>query len=109
MNGSTLTLEEILKHVDEKVGDVVDNKIGSFLWKIVGGLVVAALGVAVAWGSLYTRVDKTEQDVMKLEQTAAVFLSRDQVEDILGGRDQRLSNIEASIMRIEKKLDTLKK
>lgn len=108
MNTSNMTLEQILEHVDERVGDIVESKVGGFLWKIVGGLVVAAIGVAVAWGMLNTRVDQAESDIVKLEQSAAVFLSRDQVEDLLGGRDQRLNNIEASLGRIEKKLDQIK-
>lgn len=102
-----MSLEQILEHVDQRVGEIVEAKVGGFLWKIVGGLVVAGLGVAVAWGMLNARVAQNTVDIVSLEQSAAVFLSRDQVEDLLGGRDQRLNNIEQSLMRIEKKLDSI--
>lgn len=106
--GTSLTLEQILEHVDERVGQIVETKVGGFLWKIIGGLVVAALGIAVAWGMLNARVDQAEQNITNLEQSAAVFLTRTNVEDLLGARDQRLTNIEASLQRIEKKLDAIK-
>jgi len=102
-----MSLEQILEHVDQRVGEIVEAKVGGFLWKIVGGLVVAGLGVAVAWGMLNARVAQNTEDIGMLEQSAAVFLSREQVEDLLGGRDQRLNNIEQSLLRIEKKIDSI--
>lgn len=101
------TLEAVLQHVDERIGEVVDSKIGAFLWKVLAGFILAGLGVAVSWGMLNARVNQAEKDITTLEQSAAVFLSRQDVEDLLGGRDQRLNNIEQSLMRIEKKLDQL--
>lgn len=105
--GTSLSLEQILEHVDERVGQIVESKIGGFLWKIVAGFILAALGVAVTWGMLNERVNQAENNITALETSSSVFLSRQDVEDLLGGRDQRLNNIEATLMRIEKKLDQL--
>lgn len=105
--GTSLSLEQILEHVDERVGQIVEAKVGAFLWKLIGGLLLAAFGVAVTWGMLNERVNQAENNITALESSASVFLSRQDVEDLLGGRDQRLNNIEATLMRIEKKLDQL--
>ena len=100
------TLEEILGHVDDRIGEVIESKMGAFLWKLLTGFIVTGIIAAISVGALYNRVGQNEQDISALDQSAAVFITRENVEDILGVRDNRLDNIEASLMRIEKKLDT---
>ena len=49
--------------------------------------------------------EANQSDVSALKQGASVILSREQLDDILSSRDIRITNIERTVERIEKKLD----
>ena len=76
----------------------------------VGILAALALQTfSVGWylATLNAQVNQNSQAISELRTGATVYLTREQLEDILGARDQRLSNIEGSVSRIEKKLDAV--
>ena len=97
--------EEQLRHIESHVGGIIDSRISKFLTRIVLTFAGGAIIVAVSWGALFVKVNRNTEDISALSNTANVSISRDQLDDILGSRDQRLTNIEASISRIETKLD----
>jgi hypothetical protein len=101
--------EHSFSEIITEVESIVETKIGSFLWKIVAGFVVGAIAFAIAWGTLQQRVAANEETLNDLKDTTPAYLTREQVQDLLGARDQRLSNIEEATKRIEGKLDQLTK
>ena len=96
-------LDDIITHVE----GVVENKIGSFLWKIVAGFILAVITFAVGWGMLQQKVENNTKVISALQNTSSIYLTRQQVEDLLGGRDQRLTAIESTASRIEAKVDRI--
>jgi hypothetical protein len=73
---------------------------------IVAALVIQTFAIGWYLASLDAQVRSNSEEIDALKSGATVYLTRAQLEDILGGRDQRLLNIESSVGRIEKKLDT---
>ena len=65
--------------------------------------------VAVAW--YFAQQDATirqhSEAIAKLESGTSVYISRDQLDDLLGARDEKTANIEKTLIRIELKLDKI--
>jgi len=101
------TTEEMLEYSDRRVGEIIDTKFSKFVWKMALFFVLSMVAFAVAWGSLVTKVDTNTENIKELQQGSLAYLTRQQVDDLLGVRDEKLSNIESGIMRLEKKLDNL--
>lgn len=73
------------------------------------GIVILLLGqiCGTVWyaSSLAAQVDQNTREIAALKTNAVAFITRSQLEDVLGGRDQRLTNIEAGVTRLEAKFD----
>ncbi len=76
-------------------------------WNAAIILTLIVYGVGFTWylAKLDAKVDQTIGDINKLQSTSSVLISRDQLEDILGGRDEKIDNIENKLVSIEEKLD----
>lgn len=65
--------------------------------------------VTVAW--YFAQQDATIRqhgiEIAKLQSGVSVYISRDQLNDLLGARDEKTANIERSLSRIEGKLDKI--
>lgn len=68
-------------------------------------ILVQTLGIVWYAGQLDAQVTEQTQDIAELKENRAITLTRDQLNDILSGRDERISNIEKAVTRIETKLD----
>lgn len=97
-------LNDILNHVELTVKDHVSKLMG----KVLITFFVAIVATSVAWGVLQEKVSQNEDSIEKMQNGAAVYLTRTQVEDLLAARDQRLISIESSLERIERTLGTIK-
>jgi hypothetical protein len=75
------------------------------------GLLIQTAGMVWWAAQLDAQVESNTADIQsldtKLDNSAAVTISREQIEDLLGARDQRLKNVEDTTQRIERKLDLL--
>ena len=73
------------------------------------GIIVAIImqTITVAW--YFAQQDATIQQhtsaISKLENSTSFYISREQLDDLLGARDEKTANIERSLNRIESKLD----
>jgi len=73
------------------------------------GILLAIIGqtVTVAW--FFAQQDATIQQhalaIAKLESGTSVYINREQLDDLLGARDEKTANIEKTLIRIEGKLD----
>lgn len=82
----------------------------------VGATMVIALLVqtaGVVWwaATVDAKIDTNEQAISSLsariEKADGIIISREQLEDILGVRDQRLDRLEKTTQNIEHKIDVL--
>lgn len=78
-------------------------------WGIGLGITILLQTFAVGWfvSGLSSQVERNVQDISNLKSGAAVYLTREQLEDILGARDQKLVNIENAVTRLETKFDSV--
>ena len=78
-------------------------------WGIGIILAIILQTITVAW--YFAQQDATIQQhslaISKLESGTSVYISRDQLDDLLGARDEKTANIEKSLYRIESKLDKI--
>jgi hypothetical protein len=72
---------------------------------IIIALALQTFGGGWYLATLASQVQRNSDEITALKTGAAVYLTRAQLEDILGGRDQRLTNIESAVNRIERKFD----
>ena len=89
--------------------DPMDNLTDTQRWGIALLLAILTQTLGIVWfaSGLVKQVEQNTAEISTLKSGATVYLTRQQLEDILGGRDQRLSNIEASVSRIETKIDKI--
>ncbi len=95
-------LNEILDHVES----AVKGHVSTLTTRIILAAGSIVIVVAVGWGVHQEKVSNNEKDIAELRQSAAVFMTRTDIEDLLGGRDARLDSIEKSLDRIERSLGT---
>lgn len=92
------------------IKDMKDNEVKTTIrWSasIIIFLVIQTAG-AIWWASnTNAQVLQNTRDINDLQNTNAVYLDRNQLNDILGARDQRIENIEKAVNRIEQKLDRI--
>ena len=76
-------------------------------WGVGIILTIVMQTLTVAW--YFAQQDSTIQQhslaISKLENGTSVFINREQLDDLLGARDEKTANIERSLNRIESKLD----
>lgn len=88
----------------------INKEVNATIRWSVGILITLFLQTATAvwWASgISKQVEQNKAEIASLRSGAAVILTRDQLDDILGVRDARLDNIESSIRRVEAKLDRI--
>lgn len=75
------------------------------------GIIIAIISqtVIIAW--YFAQQDSTLRQhtiaISKLESGTNVYINREQLNDLLGARDEKTANIERSLSRIESKLDKI--
>lgn len=75
------------------------------------GIIIAIITqtVVIAW--YFAQQDATLRQhgmaIAKLESGTSVYINREQLNDLLGARDEKTANIERSLSRIESKLDKI--
>lgn len=76
-------------------------------WGIGIILTILCQSAAFVWyiAHLDSVVTQHTEAIAKLESGTSVYISRDQLDDLLGARDEKTANIEKSLLRIESKLD----
>lgn len=72
---------------------------------VIIALILQTFGYGYYMATQAAKIEQARVDIVEIKSGATFFLTRAQLEDILGGRDQRLSNIEATMLRLEKKFD----
>lgn len=76
-------------------------------WGIGIILAIVVQTITVAW--YFAKQDATIQQhsisIQKLENGTNVYINREQLNDLLGARDEKTANIEKTLIRIEGKLD----
>lgn len=84
------------------------NEIGTTRrWGIGIMMMLLTQAVAVVWylAGVDSVVAQNTRDIQELQNGSSVYISRDQLDDLLGARDEKTSNIEKTLIRIETKLD----
>lgn len=78
-------------------------------WGIGIILAIFAQTGAGIWyfSQLDATVEQHSTDIKNLQSGTSVYISRDQLDDLLGARDEKTANIEKSLLRIEGKLDRI--
>lgn len=78
-------------------------------WALYIIIAIVLQTIAVAW--YFAQQDATIRQhslaISKLESGSSVYISREQLDDLLGARDEKTANIEKSLLRIEGKLDKI--
>lgn len=78
-------------------------------WGIAISLTIITQTLGFVW--YFAQVDSTvtqnTRDIEKLQNGSSVYISREQLDDLLGARDEKTLNIEKSLLRIEGKLDKI--
>lgn len=76
-------------------------------WGIGIFLAIVTQSVAVIWyfAHVDSAVAQNTKDIQELQNGSSVYISREQLNDLLGARDEKTLNIEKSLLRIELKLD----
>lgn len=73
------------------------------------GIILVILGQTFAGGwylaTLSAQVQQNKTIIAGLQSRESQYITRAQIEDILGGRDQRLTSIENTLDRLEAKFD----
>jgi predicted RND superfamily exporter protein len=71
-------------------------------------IVLQTLGFVWYAAQLDQQVKQHTAQIAELKSDTGVLISREQLNDLLGGRDQKITNIESALIRIEKKIDGIK-
>ena len=97
-----------------EIRELSDREIKNTTWWGRGiSLALIIQIVAIIWygAQLDAQVKQNTDDIASLasriDNNATVSISREQLEDILGSRDQQLDNLESAIIRMEQKINRL--
>lgn len=79
-------------------------------WNAAILITLVIYGITTIWwlAKLDARVEQHAVEINEIKQGSSVLISREQLTDLLSGRDERLSGIEKSVTRIEQKIDQIK-
>lgn len=72
---------------------------------IILAIFIQSLGFAWYAAQVVAEVSQNTSDIKDLQTRTSVYINREQLDDLLGARDEKTANIERSLSRIESKLD----
>lgn len=72
---------------------------------IIITIVLQTFGFIWYVAQLDAEIKQHTLQIRELKDNTNILISREQLNDLLGGRDQKISNIESAISRIERKID----
>lgn len=72
---------------------------------IIVAIFIQSLGFAWYASQVVSEVNQNSRDIQELQTRTSVYINREQLDDLLGARDEKTANIEKSLIRIEGKLD----